>query len=167
MSVKHKLIRIKTRRCEIFFVSLVKSKECTMIKKSNLVKTSSVLRPILPSDELIHYLQIGGYRWFQYKGPQEVIILYNIDRSEAQTVCNKYRCTLLKFIDMDKLDNTALEGISNDRCIAASYPQVVNGLSEKMAKYCDKVLTMIDETMDMKFSGKHRYITRLKLYHGQ
>lgn len=138
-----------------------------MIKKSNLVRTISVLQPTLPSEELIHYLQIGGFRWFKYDTPRDVIILYNINVSEAQTVCNKYMCTLLKFIDMDKIDNTALEGISNDRCIAASYPQVVNGLSEKMAKYGDKVLTMIDETMDMKFSGKHRYITRLKLYHGQ
>ena len=126
-----------------------------------------MLQPTLPSEELIHYLQIGGFRWFKYDTPRDVIILYNINVSEAQTVCNKYMCTLLKFIDMDKIDNTALEGISNDRCIAASYPQVVNGLSEKMAKYGDKVLTMIDETMDMKFSGKHRYITRLKLYHGQ
>ena len=59
------------------------------------------------------------------------------------------------------------EDISNDRCIASSYPQVVNGLSEKMAQYGDRVSTMIQESMDAKYSGKHRYITRLKLYHGQ
>lgn len=138
-----------------------------MIKKSNLVKTISVLQPTLATEKLIHYLQIGGFRWFKYDTPQDVIILYNINVSVAQTVCNMYRCTLLKFIDMEKIDNTALEDISNDKCIASSYPQVVNGLSEKMAKYGDKVLTMIEETMDMKYTGKHRYITRLKLYHGQ
>ena len=138
-----------------------------MIKKSNLVKTISVLQPTLATEKLIHYLQIGGFRWFKYDTPQDVIILYNINVSVAQLVCNMYRCTLLKFIDMEKIDNTALEDISNDKCIASSYPQVVNGLSEKMAKYGDKVLTMIEETMDMKYTGKHRYITRLKLYHGQ
>ena len=167
MSVKHKLIRIKTRKYELFLVSLGKSNNCTMIKKSNLVKTISVLQPTLATEKLIHYLQIGGFRWFKYDTPQDVIILYNINVSVAQTVCNMYRCTLLKFIDMEKIDNTALEDISNDKCIASSYPQVVNGLSEKMAKYGDKVLTMIEETMDMKYTGKHRYITRLKLYHGQ
>ena len=138
-----------------------------MIKKSNLVRTISVLQPTLPSEELIHYLQIGGFRWFKYDTPQDVIILYNINVSVAQTVCNMYRCTLLKFIDMDKIDNTALEEISSDGCIADSYPQVVKGLSEKMAQYGDRVSTMIQESMDAKYSGKHRYITRLKLYHGQ
>ena len=138
-----------------------------MIKKSILVKTISVLQPTLATEKLIHYLQIGGFRWFKYDTPQDVIILYNINVSVAQTVCNMYRCTLLKFIDMEKIDNTALEDISNDKCIASSYPQVVNGLGEKMAKDGDKVLTMIEENMDMKYTGKHRYITRLKLYHGQ
>ena len=167
MSVKHKLIRIKTRKYELFLVSLGKSNNCTMIKKSDLVKTISVLQPTLTTEKLIHYLQVGGFRWFQYDTPREVIILYNINVSEAQTVCDKYMCTLLKFIDMEKIDNTALEDISNDRCIASSYPQVVNGLSEKMAQYGDRVSTMIQESMDAKYSGKHRYITRLKLYHGQ
>jgi hypothetical protein len=138
-----------------------------MIKKSNLVKTISVLQPTLATEKLIHYLQIGGFRWFKYDTPQDVIILYNINVSVAQTVCNMYRCTLLKFIDMDKIDNTALEEISSDGCIADSYPQVVKGLSEKMAQYGDRVSTMIQESMDAKYSGKHRYITRLKLYHGQ
>ena len=151
----------------MYLVYLALLNESIMIKKSNLIKNIAVLQPTLASEELIHYLQIGGFRWFKYETPQDVIILYNINVSEAQTVCDKYMCTLLKFIDMEKIDNTALEDISNDRCIASSYPQVVNGLSEKMAQYDDKVLTMIDETMDMKFSGKHRYITRLKLYHGQ
>lgn len=138
-----------------------------MIKKSNLVKTISVLQPTLTTEKLIHYLQIGGFRWFQYETPQDVIILYNINVSEAQTVCNKYMCTLLKFIDMDKIDNTALEEISCDGYIADSYPRVVKGLSEKMAQYGDRVSTMIQESMDTNYSGKHRYITRLKLYHGQ
>lgn len=138
-----------------------------MIKKSNLVKTISVLQPTLATEKLIHYLQIGGFRWFKYDTPQDVIILYNINVSVAQTVCNMYRCTLLKFIDMDKIDNTALEEISSDGCIADSYRQVVKGLSEKMAQYGDRVSTMIQESMDAKYSGKHRYITRLKLYHGQ
>ena len=138
-----------------------------MIKKSNLVKTISVLQPTLATEKLIHYLQIGGFRWFKYDTPQDVIILYNINVSVAQTVCNMYRCTLLKFIDMDKIDNTALEEISSEGCIADSYPQVVKGLSEKMAQYGDRVSTMIQESMDAKYSGKHRYITRLKLYHGQ
>lgn len=126
-----------------------------------------MLQPTLATEKLIHYLQIGGFRWFKYDTPQDVIILYNINVSVAQTVCNMYRCTLLKFIDMDKIDNTALEEISSDGCIADSYPQVVKGLSEKMAQYGDRVSTMIQESMDAKYSGKHRYITRLKLYHGQ
>ena len=167
MSVKHKLIRIKTDIYKMYLVYLALSNESIMIKKSNLIKTIAVLQPTLASEELIHYLQIGGFRWFKYDTPKDVIILYNINVSEAQTVCDKYMCTLVKFIDMDKIDNSALEDISNDRCIASSYPQVVNGLSEKMAQYGDKVSIMIQETMDMKYTGKHRYITRLKLYHGQ
>ena len=151
----------------MYLVYLALLNESIMIKKSNLIKNIAVLQPTLASEELIHYLQIGGFRWFKYETPQDVIILYNINVSEAQTVCDKYMCTLLKFIDMEKIDNTALEDISNDRCIASSYPQVVNGLSEKMAQYDDKVSIMIQETMDMKYTGKHRYITRLKLYHGQ
>lgn len=151
----------------MYLVYLALLNESIMIKKSNLIKNIAVLQPTLASEELIHYLQIGGFRWFKYETPQDVIILYNINVSEAQTVCDKYMCTLLKFIDMEKIDNTALEDISNDRCIASSYPQVVNGLSEKMAQYGDKVSIMIQETMDMKYTGKHRYITRLKLYHGQ
>lgn len=151
----------------MYLVYLALLNESIMIKKSNLIKNIAVLQPTLASEELIHYLQIGGFRWFKYETPQDVIILYNINVSEAQTVCDKYMCTLLKFIDMEKIDNTALEDISNDRCIASSYPQVVNGLSEKMALYGDKVSIMIQETMDMKYTGKHRYITRLKLYHGQ
>lgn len=167
MSVKHKLIRIKTDIYKMYLVYLALSNESIMIKKSNLIKTIAVLQPTLASEELIHYLQIGGFRWFKYDTPKDVIILYNINVSEAQTVCDKYMCTLVKFIDMDKIDNSALEDISNDRCIASSYPQVVNGLSEKMAKYGDRVSTMIQESMDSNYSGKHRYITRLKLYHGQ
>lgn len=151
----------------MYLVYLALLNESIMIKKSNLIKNIAVLQPTLASEELIHYLQIGGFRWFKYETPQDVIILYNINVSEAQTVCDKYMCTLLKFIDMEKIDNTALEDISNDRCIASSYPQVVNGLSEKMAQYGDRVSTMIQESMDAKYSGKHRYITRLKLYHGQ
>ena len=151
----------------MYLVYLALSNESIMIKKSNLIKTIAVLQPTLASEELIHYLQIGGFRWFKYDTPKDVIILYNINVSEAQTVCDKYMCTLVKFIDMDKIDNSALEDISNDRCIASSYPQVVNGLSEKMAKYGDRVSTMIQESMDSNYSGKHRYITRLKLYHGQ
>lgn len=167
MSVKHKLIRIKTDIYKMYLVYLALSNESIMIKKSNLIKTIAVLQPTLASEELIHYLQIGGFRWFKYDTPKDVIILYNINVSEAQTVCDKYMCTLVKFIDMDKIDNSALEDISNDRCIASSYPQVVNGLSEKMAQYGDRVSTMIQESMDSNYSGKHRYITRLKLYHGQ
>ena len=151
----------------MYLVYLALSNESIMIKKSNLIKTIAVLQPTLASEELIHYLQIGGFRWFKYDTPKDVIILYNINVSEAQTVCDKYMCTLVKFIDMDKIDNSALEDISNDRCIASSYPQVVNGLSEKMAQYGDRVSTMIQESMDSNYSGKHRYITRLKLYHGQ
>ena len=74
----------------MYLVYLALLNESIMIKKSNLIKNIAVLQPTLASEELIHYLQIGGFRWFKYETPQDVIILYNINVSEAQTVCDKY-----------------------------------------------------------------------------
>ena len=153
-------------------------------------------------EQLIHQLQIGGFKWFKTKGlygsPENSIMIYNISLEDSKMLAYQYNQESMIFIDITnegeisyqywegddhnsqlKLQHEEHEIVNaqndNDYYTAISkhfkfripffesYKKVADTLNEKAEKYSN-IAKMIDESMDMRYTGKHRYITRWKLY---